>query len=210
MKILHYLFTSFFLVGLVSLSNLYGTTWTVNVQNFQFVPANISVTVGDTVKWQWVNGSHTTTSMTVPSGAPTWDEPITITNQVYRYRILVAGMYTYKCTPHYPGMEGTISASPIGIIQQQGIAPDKFELHQNFPNPFNSRTKIRFDLPVESDVRLVVMDILGRDASVLASGHLQAGRYEAGWDASNLSAGVYFYTITAGSFRKTLKLTLVK
>jgi plastocyanin len=185
-------------------------TWTVNVQNFQFVPASLNVTVGDTVKWQWINGDHTTTSMVVPGGASTWDEPITISNQTYRYRVSVAGMYTYKCTPHFPGMEGSFNASPIGIILIQGTVPDRFELHQNHPNPFNAQTKIGFDLPTTSNVKLVVSDILGREVAVLISNRLEAGRYEADWDASNVSTGIYFYTLTTGNFKKTLKLMLIK
>lgn len=185
-------------------------TWTVNVQDFQFVPASLNVTVGDTVKWQWINGSHTTTSMVIPGGASAWDEPMTISNQTYRYRVSVAGMYTYKCTPHFPGMEGSFNASPIGIIPIQGVLPDRFELHQNYPNPFNAQTKIGFDLPAVSDVKLVVSDILGREVALLVNDRLEAGRYEADWDASNVSAGMYYYTITAGSFKETRKLALTK
>lgn len=93
-----------------------GDTTTVNVQNFSFSPSNITVTVGDVVKFQWVSGTHTTTcdgifaGTSLPPGAATWDQPINSTSTTFFYTVTVAGTYIYKCIFHAPGMGGTITA----------------------------------------------------------------------------------------------------
>ena len=92
----------------------FATIHEVQVANFQFTPANINVSVGDTVKWTWIEGSHTTTSVTIPAGAATWDNPMTSGSTTFLYKVTVAGLYNYKCIPHAAfGMLGTINASGI-------------------------------------------------------------------------------------------------
>jgi plastocyanin len=82
---------------------------TINVENFQFVPASVDCEVGDTIRWVWVSGFHTTTSTSVPAGAATWDSPIDNANTTFTYVMTKAGNYAYWCTPHSPGMSGTIN-----------------------------------------------------------------------------------------------------
>ena len=69
--------------------------------------------------------------------------------------------------------------------------PADFALRQNYPNPFNPTTGIRYEVAERSDVRLTVYDILGREVSVLWQGVRNAGVYDATFDASGLSSGVY-------------------
>lgn len=88
--------------------------------------------------------------------------------------------------------------------------PTDFNLQQNFPNPFNPTTKIRFDLPFTSEVSLTVYDYLGREVKQLINGIKQAGAYEIEFDASNLASGIYFYTLKTGSNITTKKMTLIK
>lgn len=88
--------------------------------------------------------------------------------------------------------------------------PTDFSLQQNFPNPFNPSTKIRFDLPFSSEVSLTVYDYLGREVKQLINGIKQAGAYEIEFDASNLASGIYFYTLKTGSNITTKKMTLIK
>lgn len=89
----------------------YAVKHVVNVQNYVFVPANLNVNVGDTIRWVWINGTHTTTSTTIPVGAPAWDEPITSSNTFYEYRVAVAGTYNYLCTPHANSQIGHFTAT---------------------------------------------------------------------------------------------------
>ncbi len=78
----------------------YSQKHTINVGNFYFEPSNLLVEVGDTIRWVWVEGHHTTTSTTIPSGAPAWDSPMTSTVTSFEYRVEVAGLYSYHCVPH--------------------------------------------------------------------------------------------------------------
>ena len=84
-----------------------------------------------------------------------------------------------------------------------------FWLSQNFPNPFNPTTLIRYQLPVGSNAKLIVYDILGREVSVLVNERREAGVHQVMFDASGLSSGVYFYRIQSGSFVQTRKLLLL-
>jgi len=94
------------------------TTHTVNVQNFQFSPANISnVVVGDVVKWVWIEGAHTTTSTSIPAGADPWDSPMTAGNQTFQITVTAAGLYSYQCTPHAEfGMVASFTASAAAPV----------------------------------------------------------------------------------------------
>ncbi len=88
--------------------------------------------------------------------------------------------------------------------------PSSLNLHQNFPNPFNPSTKIRFDLPFSSDVNLSVYDYLGREVTQLINGMKQAGSYEIDFNASNMASGIYFYKLSTNSSVITKKMMLVK
>jgi len=88
--------------------------------------------------------------------------------------------------------------------------PDKFQLYQNFPNPFNPNTTIKFSIPKDSYVELVLYDISGRGVSTLVSDPYKAGTYSVDFNASNLASGVYFYKLLAGNFSMTRKMILVK
>lgn len=83
-------------------------------------------------------------------------------------------------------------------------------LDQNFPNPFNSTTTISYSLFRPSDVTLSVFDLLGRETRVLASGTKSAGRYEVTFDATNVTAGIYFYRLTTGDFTVTKTLVILR
>ncbi len=88
--------------------------------------------------------------------------------------------------------------------------PAKFELLQNFPNPFNPVTDIRFVLPKTSIVKISIYDILGKEIEVLVNEKLSPGSYNVGWDASKHPSGVYLYKLSAGDFVETKKMILIK
>ncbi len=91
----------------------------------------------------------------------------------------------------------------------------EFALQQNYPNPFNPSTTIKFTVPSEvkgetSNVKLIVYDMLGRKVATLIDETKSSGIYEVQFDASNLSSGMYFYKLSAGSFVQTKKMLLIK
>lgn len=90
------------------------------------------------------------------------------------------------------------------------VTVDNFELSQNYPNPFNPVTNIKYSIANNSNVKLVVFDMLGREVATLVNGAQNAGSYEVAFDASNLSSGIYVYTLTSGNFTSSKKLTLLK
>ncbi len=90
------------------------------------------------------------------------------------------------------------------------VLPQSLTLHQNYPNPFNPNTTIQFSLPATSDVQLDVYDLLGRNVATLIRGQLPAGQHDVSFDASNLTSGLYLYTISAGSQRISRTMTLIK
>jgi hypothetical protein len=113
-------------------------------------------------------------------------------------------------------MTATIAelANPIGRITSingtnQSI-PKEFCLEQNFPNPFNPTTNIRFTIKKTGWTELVVFDVLGREVTVLCNEERQPGDYQVTWNASVMSNGVYFYQLKAGSFTETKKMLLLK
>jgi len=97
----------------------------------------------------------------------------------------------------------------VGINHDQSTAT-QFFLGQNYPNPFNPVTKIRFQIPKQSQVSLVVHDILGRVVTKLLNAYLNPGSYSVDWDATNFNSGVYFYTITAGDYKESKEMILLK
>ncbi|HTK81782.1 MAG TPA: T9SS type A sorting domain-containing protein [Bacteroidota bacterium] len=88
--------------------------------------------------------------------------------------------------------------------------PSAFRLYDNFPNPFNPVTHIRFDIPVSSIVSLKVYDVIGREVATLVEGKQLTGPYSAQFDASGLSSGVYFYRLRVGEFTAVKKLIVAK
>jgi len=100
---------------------------------------------------------------------------------------------------------------------EAAIIPNDFLLYQNFPNPFNPTTKIKFTIPASplsfgegQGVRLIVYDILGNEIATLVNEEKPAGEHEVEFDASGLTSGIYFYKLQAGNFVETKKMVLLK
>lgn len=95
-------------------NNLFALTQVILVggsDGMSFVPASgIAINIGDTIRWEWDNGFHTTTSTTIPAGAASWDEPIDAGNTSFIYVPTVGGTYHYTCLPHSSmGMDGSFT-----------------------------------------------------------------------------------------------------
>ena len=88
--------------------------------------------------------------------------------------------------------------------------PETFELNQNFPNPFNPSTQIKFALPDQMHVRLEVYNLLGQRVATLMNEEKAAGRYEVLFDASGLASGLYIYRLQGATFTVVRQMLLVK
>ncbi len=88
--------------------------------------------------------------------------------------------------------------------------PTRLFLADNYPNPFNPETAIRYQLPEAGEVTLKIYDILGREVATLVNEEKPAGSHTVSFNASHLPSGVYLYEINAGEFRSVKKMTIVK
>ena len=106
----------------------------------------------------------------------------------------------------------TVSSNTATAVEKDFEIPEKFSLDQNYPNPFNPETMINYQLPVGSNVSLKIYDVLGREVATLLNGFKPAGSYNSKFSIlhSQLSAGIYFYRFTAGSYSKTMKMLCLK
>lgn len=98
----------------------------------------------------------------------------------------------------------------IGVEPITTSLPNSYNLQQNFPNPFNSTTQIRFELPKRSNIKLIIYDLLGKIVEILAENILDAGKFYINWNPGNLSSGIYFCKIIVDNFTDTKKMILIK
>ena len=109
-----------------------------------------------------------------------------------------------------------IDVCPSDVLPKRGeaetsnIIPNSFTLEQNYPNPFNPATTIKYGVPQDANVRIVIYDLLGREVAVLVDGLVKAGNYEAVFNATNLSSGIYFYRLQSDNFTQIKKMLLLK
>lgn len=129
--------------------------------------------------------------------------------QSYQYRDnllnVASGVIEYRLKQI--DSNGSYKYSEVTAVE---MTPGFYELSQNFPNPFNPVTVIKYSIPEESLVKIQVFDILGNEAAALVNEHRLPGSYTVEFSAGNLAGGVYFYTITAGKFTSTKKMLLLK
>ena len=102
----------------------------------------------------------------------------------------------------------TVSATGTGSIVSE--LPKEYKLYDNYPNPFNPTTKIKFDIPKNGLIKIAIYDMLGREVKMLMNENMTAGSYEVEWNATIYASGVYFYKMTAGSFSSVKKMFLIK
>lgn len=98
---------------------------------------------------------------------------------------------------------------PTNIDSEEKI-PLQFMLCQNYPNPFNPTTVISYQIPVSSNVKLKVYDLLGREVAVLVDEYKSAGRYDVEFNAFGLSSGVYYYRLSTENFIQSKKMMLMQ
>lgn len=91
----------------------------------------------------------------------------------------------------------------------EGVA-SSFSLGANYPNPFNPTTSISFEMAETANAELAVFNMAGQKVATLVNGLVGAGSHEVSFDASNLSSGVYFYTLNSGNMVETRKMILTK
>jgi|GEM_PF-4233137 len=117
----------------------------------------------------------------------------------------IIGIFPYDCI----AAMCVISFNPSSVSFNPEQVSD-YKLYINYPNPFNPSTNIKFGIPKISDVKMTVYDMQGKEISVLVNDRLKAGSYEATFNGSNFSSGVYYCVLNAGDYLNSIKIILVK
>ncbi|NOS86543.1 MAG: T9SS type A sorting domain-containing protein [Ignavibacteria bacterium] len=186
-----------------------GATWqqktsgtTNNLRSVYFASPDSGVVVGD-------NGTVRFTT----NGGETWFTNAFFNSPSSRHYRSVSLVYRNNKT--FTALSDTmffVSEEPltVGINHLSSEIPDNYSLSQNFPNPFNPTTNIKFAISKAGFVKLTVFDMLGREVETLVNENLNAGTYNADWNASNYPSGVYFYMIETEGFTETKKMLILK
>lgn len=109
-----------------------------------------------------------------------------------------------------PLIEAARWTTTVGVNQLSSSVPDKFNLYNNYPNPFNPTTVIKFDVAKSQMVKLTVYNLLGEVVSSLVNENLAPGSYSVNFDGSGVSSGMYFYRIETPGYTQTMRMILVK
>jgi hypothetical protein len=148
-------------------------------------------------------------------------------DSVYFYsrdKLVLNGEFNGKVEFHNSGFATRQSAWPsisfsseatLAVNDKSDVLPKEFALHNNYPNPFNPNTTIRFDLPKASDVSIIIYNVLGQKIRTLDKSQMNPGYHSMIWNATNdygvqVSAGMYFYQLRTSEFVKTKKMILLK
>jgi plastocyanin len=198
-------------------ANAHATTHLVEMSGLSFLPANLTVTEGDTVLWRNISSiTHTTTSGTpgLPDGL--WDSGFMGLNAEFPRAFNTAGTYLYYCKPHGGfGMVGqiTVESNATGIGD---TPPPAYGLGQNYPNPFNPVTTIAYTIEQPAFVEVEIFDTRGRRVRVLENTIRQAGPHAVFFDGKSrfgepIPSGIYFYQLKLDGVAVDMrKMVLIK
>jgi hypothetical protein len=124
-------------------------------------------------------------------------------------KLHISNGYIYAGTYKSSVMRRTLSEI-IGIKKISEVIPLSYSLKQNFPNPFNPSTNIRYDIPRSGYIRLIVYDALGREVETLVNEKQSAGVYEVTFNGNNLTSGIYIYKLITDEYSETKKMLMIK
>ena len=135
-----------------------------------------------------------------------------IGNRTIRLKLVLNNNFdaAYSLSKIYSNESVLAKANHKQIEFDGGGVVKEYALVQNFPNPFNPSTTIRYQIPQDGIVTLKIYDVLGSEVATLVNEEKVAGKYEVNFNASSLASGVYLYKIQAGSFNSSKKMLLIK
>lgn len=184
----------------------------VELSSFNVVSQNLQVTLnwstatelnnsGFEIQRSFSNSEFVTIGFVRGFGTTTVQQDYTFSD-----KNLSAGKYSYRLKQiDYSGQYEYSNEIEVDVVSL-----DNFSLLQNYPNPFNPTTKIGYILKDRTNVRVAIMNTLGQEIAVLVNELKDEGLHEISFDASNLSSGIYFYSIQTSQFNETKKMILMK
>ncbi len=174
------------LTGIFLVSLTQAKTITVSVSDAGFLPASFAASVGDTVKWIWMGGLHTTTATSIPLGAATWDKAMNASNTVFEYVITKPGTYNYWCANHTTMMEASFTVTSSATNSTHSFALVS-------PDPAIQALDIRLaNYRYSSDV--IITDVTGKEVT-----RATLTGADNTIDISKWEKGVYFYKLSSGA-----------
>ncbi len=177
----------------------------VAIENFAFSPEELTVEVGDTVRF--TNNDAATHTATDDEGS--FDTGNLSNGESAMISFPNEGTFSYFCEIH-PSMTGSITVTASSVDDVRNATPTTAVLHSAYPNPFNGSATIQFTTPRDGFASLSVFDVLGREVATLTQGVLAAGRHEVSFRPSGLAAGKYFYRLNAGDAQVSGSMLYVK
>jgi hypothetical protein len=200
--------------------------------SFRSLVNNGSIDLSRAAKWDWLSGGFASSTAgpadihhVISSG------PYTVAPGATRrlaFALLAGDSSLANLQQNADAAKTKWRRLTVGVEDNRSTIPSTYELHQNFPNPFNPATTISYHVPAEASakaglpalsgvegsatsfVTLKVFDILGREVAVLVNEVRQPGIYTVQWDATSYPSGVYFYRMESGDFRAVRKLMVLK
>lgn len=171
------------LVLIFSLSQANATVHIITVSNNQFTPDTLNAVCGDTVKWIWDSGTHTTWSTSVPVGADSWFESINSIDTSFSYQVNFAGTYDYYCYFHTMMTGSIIVTCPAGLSY---LNDNYFALV--YPNPFLNNVTIE-----TTDATLIsIYSLTGKKIKTISLTH---GQTKTEINTADMSPGIYLCSI---------------
>ncbi|HEX2788282.1 MAG TPA: T9SS type A sorting domain-containing protein [Ignavibacteria bacterium] len=171
-----------------------------------------SYKTNDSLKLKLLRGNFNSASDSVTLGDSSKNTTLTINNGIYNSPYSMAMWVVYsKDSLTFSNICAKRTVIYTNRIEQLGlINPNRYNLYQNFPNPFNPSTNIEFDVPKTGFVNITVFDLLGREIAVLVNQEMRNGRFNVTWNANHTPSGIYFCRMTAGDYLKTMRMLLIK
>jgi plastocyanin len=192
------------LMGLISFKSNAAIVM-IEVEDFEFNPAIFTVNVGDTIMWMWDEGSHTTTSTAVPSGAASWDSPINQSSPIFMYVATVAGSYDYHCVPHSSmGMLGHFTVNSVTSISEK---PSLSFIKISEDAEANVLT-LTYSIPSSGNLSVRLYDIIGKPVHTQTLYAQKSGEYEQIVSTEAMQAGIYIVEIVANGLRVSRRIMI--
>jgi plastocyanin len=202
-------------------------TVTVNVVNYQFnadgnplTPVDtVKIHVGDTVMWQWVQGTHTVTNGTGsldPSSGTIFNVPLDSTDPTFSYQFGTPGLYPYYCVIHEGTMAGYVQVQTAAGVGPAPASGARLGFTRDpHPNPARRGVSFSFALPRAGRARVEVFDADGRRVAIPVDLELGAGAHEEAWDGRQADggfarSGIYYLRLTLPGCRQSRRVTLTR
>ncbi len=187
-------------------------TWIVQAAGMTFTPANLTISQGDSVKWVWVNGTHTVTSGPPCTADGMFNAPLDNTHQTFILQFNNPGSVPYFCVFHCSfGMTGTIMIERSSGVDVPVSA--RTVTLTALPNPFAPSTTLHFSLAQPGHLQLDIIDATGRHVATLANRDFAPGAQEVVWNGRTdagtpASSGIYFARLTGVASNRAVLVLL--